>query len=95
MAYVGKSTRALKTRITEHRSAIRRRDPSSPVAVHFNKEGHTASSFHYMGIEAVKCPRRGGDIDTLLLRRELFWVYTLNTLSPNGINEDFSIRPFL
>ena len=95
MAYIGKSTRALKTRITEHRSAIRRKDPSSPVAVHFASPGHDESSFSYMGIEAVKRPRRGGDLDNLLLKRELFWLFTLNTLEPNGMNQDFCIRPFL
>ncbi len=25
----------------------------------------------------------------------MFWIYTLNTLSPSGLSEDFDIKPFL
>ena len=30
-----------------------------------------------------------------LLQRETFWIYYLNTMSPNGLNEEFDIKPFL
>lgn len=95
LSYIGKTTRALKTRISEHRSAIRNGVTSSPVAVHFMNAKHNISSLKYVGIENIKCPRRGGNVDNLLLKRELFWIYTLNTLAPRGLNEDFDIRPFL
>ena len=95
LAYIGKTTRPLKTRISEHRSNIRNHDQKSPVAVHFTKAGHNVSSLCYWGIEQVKLPRRGGDINTFLLKREAFWIYTLETLAPKGLNEDIDLRPFL
>ncbi len=94
LCYV-KTSRPLKNRISEHRCAIRHRDPKSPVAQHFANSRHSVSTLQYIGIEVVKCPRRGGDINKLLLQREAFWIFTLDTLSPRGLNEDFDIRPFL
>ncbi len=95
LCYVGKTSRPLKNRISEHRCAIRHRDPKSPVAQHFANSRHSVSTLQYIGIEVVKCPRRGGDINILLLQREAFWIFTLDTLSPRGLNEDFDIHPFL
>lgn len=95
LAYVGKTTRPLKQRIAEHRSNIRNHDKKSPVALHFSQSQHNVSTLKYIGIEQIQLPRRGGDIDTLLLRREAYWIYTLDTLNPKGLNEDFDLRPFL
>lgn len=95
LAYIGKTTRCLKTRISEHRSSIRTHDDKSPVAVHFNSMKHNLSSLRYFGIEHVKAPRRGGDINNILLRREAFYIFHLNTLSPKGLNLDFDLKPFL
>ncbi len=36
LAYIGKTTRSLKTRIAEHRSNTRLKVERNPVAVHFN-----------------------------------------------------------
>lgn len=95
LAYIGKTTRPLKTRITEHRSNIRNHDHKSPVARHFTQFSHTVSSLKYIGIEQITPPRRGGDVNALLLKREAYWIYTLNTLVPRGLNEEFDLRPFL
>ena len=95
LAYVGQTSRALKTRISEHRSNIRCKNPKSPVAVHFNNAGHSVSSLRYTGIEQVKLPSRGGNIHTLLSQRETYWIYTLNTRQPAGLNEDYDIDAFL
>lgn len=95
LAYIGKTTRPLKNRISEHRSNIRNNDPKSPVAVHFSQAHHNVSTLRYLGIEQVKISNRGGDLNALLLKREAFWIYTLNTISPKGMNEEFDLRPFL
>lgn len=95
LAYIGKTTRPLKVRISEHRSSIRNKDPKSPVAVHFSTANHNVSSLRYFGIELLQPFRRGGDINLQLLKREAFWIYTLDTISPKGLNEAFDLRPFL
>ena len=95
LAYVGKTNRALKTRIAEHRSKIRTGDKNSPVAKHFCELNHPVASLRYTGIELITPQRRKGDLERRLRQRELFWIYTLRTKAPNGLNEDFSIKPFL
>ena len=94
-AYVGKTTRALKVCIAEHRSSIRCKNTTYPVAAHFVEANHTVSSLRYIGIEQVSKPRRGGDFDSLLLQREAAWIYKLQTLAPHGLNVEFDLRPFL
>lgn len=95
LAYIGKTTRCIKTRIAEHRSSIRLNDQKNPVAVHFNTFRHNLSTLKYIGIEQVSTPRRGGDIDNILLRREAYYIYMLNTLSPKGLNMEFDLKPLL
>ncbi len=56
LAYVGKTSRAPKTRITEHRSAICNQDVTTPVAMHFKKAQHDIFTFRYIAIEVVKIP---------------------------------------
>lgn len=81
LAYVGKMNRALRKRISEHRSDIRCGDERNPVAAHFKKSRHSMSSFRYSGIEKVEKPLRGGDHNCLLLQREAYYIYTLNTMA--------------
>ena len=66
LCYVGKTTRSLKQRISEHKSSIRRNDRDYPVAVHFNDLKHDISTFRFCGIEKVKMSDRGGDINNTL-----------------------------
>lgn len=40
-------------------------------------------------------PTRGGDVLKKLSQRETFWIDTLNTMTPNGFNDDFSLKCFL
>jgi len=61
LAHVGKTTRPLKIRISEHRSNIHNHD--IPVAVHFSQASHNVSSLRYCGIELVKQPFRRGDVN--------------------------------
>ena len=95
MVYVGKTTRKLKQRISEHKSSIRRNDRDYPVAVHFNDHKHDISSLRFCGIEKVDPPPRGGDHDLLLKRRELYWIHTLQTLAPRGLNDEFPLNVML
>lgn len=93
--YVGQTTRELRVRVGEHRSAIRRGDLTSPVAKHFLEAQHSVAQLRFMAIEQIKRPKRGGNMVNLLLRRELHWIYTLQTRSPRGMNEEVDLSPFL
>lgn len=93
--YVGKTNRPIKTRIIEHNSAIRRKDERSPVAQHFMEAGHPLSSLSFTVIEHVKESRRGGNTEKRLLQRECFWIWTLKSLQPRGMNDELSLSCFL
>jgi len=91
----GEKSRQLKQRISEHKSSIRRKDVNYPVAAHFLACNHDVSPLRFCGIEEVNVPARGGDIELLLLRRELLWIFTLQTLSPMGMNDEALVNVML
>lgn len=93
--YVGKTKRELRIRINEHKSNIRNHDIKSPVARHFNECGHDVCTLRFQGIELVKPLKRGGDRERLLLQREAYWIFTLQTVQPNGLNEELTLTSFL
>jgi hypothetical protein len=55
----------------------------------------TTFALRYIGMEHVMTPRWSRDTDNLLLRRELYWIHCLCTMSPRGLNQEFDVRPFL
>ncbi len=67
LCYIDKTNRELKTRISEHKSAIKNKDQKSPIARHFSMCKHEVSAMRFMGIEAVKPPHGEGDRETLIL----------------------------
>ncbi|KAL2095452.1 hypothetical protein ACEWY4_010171 [Coilia grayii] len=95
LCYVGKTNRELRLRITEHKSSIRRKCETSPVARHFNIMGHDICSLRFQGLELVNQHRRGGDRERTLLQREAFWIFTLQTVHPSGLNEELELNSFL
>lgn len=88
LAYVGKTSRSLKQRIREHKGSIRRSDRDQPIAVHFNDFKHDISSFRFQGTEKVTLPERGGNVDEIPNRGEVYWTFNLQTLSPKGLNHE-------
>ncbi|KAM8953051.1 uncharacterized protein RCH25_043823 [Pelodytes ibericus] len=91
LCYVGETTRPLTIRIGEHKSAIRTGNQKSPIARHFNDLHHGVSQLRFLAIEHVPARTEGIDRIMLLKRRKLHWIYTLQTLSPLGLNEDLSV----
>ena len=61
-----------------------------PIALHFNDFKHDISSFRFQGVERVTPPERGGNIDEILNRREVYLIFNFQTLSPKGLNDEIS-----
>ena len=77
------------------KSSIRNRDEKSSVARHFNAVGHDVCTLRFQGIEVVNPLKRGGDRDKVLLQREAYWIHTLQTEHPKGLNEELLLGCFL
>lgn len=64
------------------------------VARHFSEYKHSVSDFKWMVLEKVE----GEDerqMKQKLLKREVYWISTLNTLQPDGMNENCNFPVFL
>ena len=96
LAYIGQTKRPLKVRIGEHKTAIRTKNLEYAMARHYLQANHgSPASLKFWGIERITAPSRGGDIINKLLRREAHWIHNLDTLEPNGLNEEMSLSCFL
>ncbi|XP_044139139.1 uncharacterized protein LOC122929581 [Bufo gargarizans] len=95
MAYVGETTQKARDRICQHKSTIRRKNLLLPVPAHFDKHKHSISQLKYQIIEQVPSPRRGGNRIKNLKLREAYWIHTLQTLHPKGMNKEYEIQCLL
>lgn len=91
LLYVGETKCEFKTRIANHRYTIRKKRTDLPVPKHFCELGHSEKDIRFMLLEHIPLPPKGGDRLTILKKRELWWIYHLNTLKPNGLNIDFKV----
>ena len=76
--YVGHTTNQLNTRINHHRSNILNKK-SIYISQHFNRPDHSISNLKVQPIDK-------GDTLQELLKLETFWIKTLRTRVPNGLN---------
>ena len=90
--YVGSTIRSIHERVLEHWRAIRTNDQKYPVAFHASI--CTVKTFKFHGIEHIVTPRRGGDKELLLRRREAVWIMRLKAVQ-NGMNVDNELHYFL
>ncbi|CAJ0954261.1 unnamed protein product [Ranitomeya imitator] len=88
LLYVGETTQAIKDRISSHKSTIRCEKTWLPLPLHFKEARHNVSQLRFQIIERVPRPRRGGNHVRLLKQRETFWIYTLDSLHPRGLNRE-------
>ncbi|CAN2390837.1 hypothetical protein PRIEUP_LOCUS874, partial [Pristimantis euphronides] len=93
--YIGKTKREFRRRIGEHLGDVRN-SRNTPVARHVREQhGGNQNVLKFLALELVEPPSRGGDWNNKLLRRELFWIYTLHTLSPAGLNDQSNFTCFI
>ena len=81
--YVGQSGRQVKTRCKEHVTYIR--NNKEATGTHFNERGHTHWDFQIHIIEKV-IP----NTTHMRLQRENFWIHTLQSKTPEGLNRHVS-----
>ncbi|MEE6527157.1 hypothetical protein FKM82_028299 [Ascaphus truei] len=94
--YVGRTTRPLKVRIAEHVRLIKKKNLDHPVARHFALcPNGGINNFTFSAIEHIPIHARGGNRENVLNKQEMYWIYTLNTLHPHGINLDWELKHFL
>lgn len=89
LKYIGSTIRKVKTRFLEHVNNIQ--NPAfrnvSNIAKHFIETHNSETcSLKIIGIERIKNPPRGGDREAILRDREAYWILTLNTSAPQGLN---------
>lgn len=92
---MGKTKRQLRIRINEHLKNIKLKE-ETPVAQHFLQfhEGKS-SGLGFKGFFVFNLSARRGDFDTVLLKKEKSWIFKLNTLQLNGLNNELSLKVFL
>lgn len=79
--YVGKTSRRVKTRITEHRSNMLCRIVGAPLVWHFMGKEH-GPRFHWGG-GLYKSYHHN---ENVLLKKEVRWVLRLQTLASHRLN---------
>ncbi|CAJ0934573.1 unnamed protein product [Ranitomeya imitator] len=89
LGYVGETTQHIRDRISQHKSTIRCGRTLLPIPAHFLDFKHQVSQLRYQIIDHVTIMRRGGDRIKKLKERESFWIYSLQTLSPLGLNREY------
>ena len=79
--YVGQTSNQLNTRINQHRSNIFNKK-STYIAKHFNLPDHSILDLKVQPTDKATSSNPGRD----LYRLETFWIKTLGTLTPHGLN---------
>ncbi|XP_063793071.1 uncharacterized protein LOC134948780 [Pseudophryne corroboree] len=89
--YIGMTSRMFKERMALHRSAITKslqgEQNDQPVARHFKTCQHSLGQLRYQIIDQLPPMIRGGDKSTALQKLESRWIFKLDTIHPNGLNE--------
>ncbi|XP_077155812.1 uncharacterized protein LOC143818356 [Ranitomeya variabilis] len=93
LLYVGETIQHVRDRVASHKSTIRCGKTWLPLPAHFAAARHTVAQLKFQVIEQVPRPRRGGDHIKLLRSREAYWIYTLDTLAPKGLNREIDWLP--
>jgi len=80
--YVGETSRSLRDRLNQHRSAIRNK-LNTPIGLHFNSPEHSLLDLKIVAIELIKNDTTEGKYRK---SREKYWQNELQTNFPKGLN---------
>ena len=92
--YVGRTIRRLRDRLRDHLYDISTNKKTN-AARHWNTEHfQDTSSLVIQGMENVKTPIRGGNKFRALCKREVFWIFSLQTRIPSGLNFEWDVSHY-
>lgn len=92
--YVGRTTRRLCDRFIEHIYSVTKNQLIN-VAKHFNMcHDGNISAMRVQVIDKIEVPKKGGDIFIFLCRREVYWIFHLQTRIPRGLNFEWDVSHF-
>lgn len=92
--YVVRTIRRLKDRLYNHLYDIEKNHNTS-VARHWNDiHNKNTSSLSIQAIDKILRPPRGGDKFNLLCKREVRWIFILNTHLSFGLNIEWNVSHF-
>lgn len=96
LLYVGRTIRTLRKRFGEHRNFVEKGLDKYSVARHF-KEFHQQSSagMRVWVIEAIPKQLPSAKRYKRLCERENYWIFTLDSLSPGGLNVGIELNVLL
>ncbi|CAJ0933465.1 unnamed protein product [Ranitomeya imitator] len=94
LLYVGETSQSIRDRVSKHKSTIRCNNLLLPIPHHFAAAGHNISQLKFLILEQVPPPRRGGNRILTLKKREAYWIHTLDTLTPKGLNREYELSVF-
>ncbi|OCT65990.1 hypothetical protein XELAEV_18042244mg [Xenopus laevis] len=82
-AYVGKTKRAIRKRIGEHKRTtsncdLEKQKYVTPVSRHFRVQGHNSNQLKWLVLQVVSVSPSGGDYNRILLQKETMWIDQLN-----------------
>ena len=84
--YVGETENPLHLRMNGHRPGYYWKLPDKPMLVHFNTSGHTFEDLTVMVIQQLgSAPTKWRKL------RESFWIHTLRSVAPQGLNFETDI----
>lgn len=90
--YVGRTLHAMRTRFGEHRRLIEKGSEKHSVPCHFkHKHGGSTEGLELFGIESLSMSIPEGERFARLCKRESFWIFTLNSMMSEGLNEELEI----
>ncbi|XP_077336748.1 transducin beta-like protein 2 isoform X2 [Lithobates pipiens] len=96
LLYVGRTIRPLRQRFGKHRRFVEVGCDEHSVPRHFlQHHGQSTMGLWVWVIEAIPRSLPEAERFSRLCEREMFWIYTLDTLVPNGLNEELEVNPII
>lgn len=90
--YVGRTVRAMRTHFGEHRRFIEKTIEKHSVPLHFEyKHRGNTEGLELLGIESIPMSIPEGERFACLSKLESFWIFTLNNMTPEGLNEELEM----